>query len=60
MIAEGKKAGLQTFEMVKDIFLFPELFTIEEGLLTPTMKMKRPAMKEKFREKLDEMYKNLD
>lgn len=44
---------------VKDIFLYPEQFSVENGLLTPTFKAKRHELKLKFKSEIDEMYKNL-
>jgi long-chain acyl-CoA synthetase len=60
MIAVGKSAGLFTFEQVKDIFLSPEQFTVENDLLTPTLKSKRPKLKEHFKQQLADMYSRLD
>ncbi|KAM4708500.1 long-chain-fatty-acid--CoA ligase 1 isoform 1-T3 [Discoglossus pictus] len=54
----GKEAGLKTFEQVKDITLFPEMFSIENGLLTPTMKAKRPELRKFFKTQIEEMYAN--
>ncbi|CAB3408257.1 unnamed protein product [Caenorhabditis bovis] len=48
MLAVGKKGGLFSFEQVKDIYLSPEMFSIENDLLTPTLKSKRPKLKEHF------------
>lgn len=31
-------AKLKSFEKVRDVYIYPEGFTIEEGLLTPTLK----------------------
>lgn len=36
----AKKEGLLSFEMLKDIYLHPDAFTIDNGLLTPTLKAK--------------------
>ncbi|KAK5603518.1 Long-chain-fatty-acid--CoA ligase 5 [Crenichthys baileyi] len=44
----GREAGLKSFEQVKDVHLHPELFTIENGLLTPTLKAKRTELKALF------------
>lgn len=55
----GKTGGLHSFEQVKDIFLYPEQFSVENGLLTPTFKAKRHELKLKFKSEIDEMYKNL-
>ncbi|KAG8184594.1 hypothetical protein JTE90_005208 [Oedothorax gibbosus] len=52
----GKKAGLKSFEQVKDIHLHPELFTVDNGLLTPTLKTKRPDCKKTFMDVIQAMY----
>jgi long-chain acyl-CoA synthetase len=52
----GKEHKLAGFERVKGIRLFLEPFSIENGLLTPTMKLKRPQTVRKFRQLLDELY----
>lgn len=39
----GQKDGLKSFEQVKDIYIHPELMTVESGLITPTMKSKVKA-----------------
>lgn len=36
----GKMSQLKSFEKVKDIYIYPEGFTIEANLLTPTLKNK--------------------
>lgn len=59
MAAEAKRHGLQSFEQVKDIYLYPELFTVEAGLVTPTMKSKRVALKDFFKKQLSHMYSTL-
>ncbi|CAK6965008.1 long-chain-fatty-acid--CoA ligase 5 [Scomber scombrus] len=52
----GKEAGLKSFEQVKDIYLHPEQFTIENGLLTPTLKAKRNELKTLFQPQIDNLY----
>uniref|UniRef100_A0A8C5LMN0 Arachidonate--CoA ligase n=1 Tax=Leptobrachium leishanense TaxID=445787 RepID=A0A8C5LMN0_9ANUR len=54
----GKDTGLKSFEQVKDIVLHPELFSIENGLLTPTLKAKRPELRKYFQAQIDELYAN--
>ncbi|CAD5220434.1 unnamed protein product [Bursaphelenchus okinawaensis] len=56
----GKESGLFSFEQVKDIYLFHELFSVENGLLTPTLKSKRPQLKEHFKPQIEDMYSRLD
>ena len=36
----GQRDGLKSFEQVKGIYIHEDLFTIENGLLTPTLKSK--------------------
>ena len=55
----GKSSGLHSFEQVRDIHLHPELFSVENGLLTPTFKTKRQDLKKKFQPQIDEMYSKL-
>ncbi|EPB65028.1 hypothetical protein ANCCEY_15909, partial [Ancylostoma ceylanicum] len=71
MVAIGKKGGLFSFEQlcistegflfqVKDIYLCPEMFTVENDLLTPTLKSKRPKLKAHFAAELGKMYSKLN
>ena len=48
------------FEQVKDIYIHPEPFTVENNLLTPTMKTKRPELGKYFEKQIEEMYKHID
>ncbi|XP_054266091.1 long-chain-fatty-acid--CoA ligase 1 isoform X2 [Macrosteles quadrilineatus] len=59
MVTWGKEAGLKSFEQVKDIYLHPDPFSIQNGLLTPTFKTKRPQLKDYFKPQLEEMYLKL-
>lgn len=58
--AEGRIAGLTGFEQVHAICVIPEPFTVENDLLTPTFKLKRPQAKEKFRTQIEKLYQTLD
>uniref|UniRef100_A0A665UKY9 Long-chain-fatty-acid--CoA ligase n=1 Tax=Echeneis naucrates TaxID=173247 RepID=A0A665UKY9_ECHNA len=52
----GKERGLKSFEQVKAIYISTQMFTIENGLLTPTLKAKRNEMRKHFRPQIEEMY----
>ncbi|MEE6460823.1 hypothetical protein FKM82_001113 [Ascaphus truei] len=58
LVRLGKEAGLKTFEQVKDIAIHPEMFSIENGLLTPTLKAKRPELRKYFESQINELYAN--
>ncbi|XP_077865938.1 long-chain-fatty-acid--CoA ligase 5-like [Saccoglossus kowalevskii] len=55
--SRGKEYGLKSFEQAKDIHVVPDQFTVENGLLTPTSKSKRPALKKYFMTELEALYK---
>ncbi|XP_076003841.1 long-chain-fatty-acid--CoA ligase 1a isoform X1 [Genypterus blacodes] len=52
----GKEAGLKSFEQVREIELHPEMFSIQNGLLTPTLKAKRTELRNHFREQIAALY----
>ncbi|KFP38902.1 Long-chain-fatty-acid--CoA ligase 1 [Chlamydotis macqueenii] len=58
MVRIGKESGLKSFEQVKDIVVHTEMFSIENGLLTPTLKAKRPELRKYFQSHIDELYAN--
>lgn len=53
---QGKKAKLAGFEQVQDIYLETEPFSVENDLLTPTLKNKRPALRNKYKNIIAELY----
>lgn len=57
MEATAKKEKLRGFEMVKRIYVSPEDLTLENGLLTPTLKLKRSVAAKHFGEAIAKMYK---
>ncbi|CAA2958867.1 long chain acyl- synthetase 6, peroxisomal-like [Olea europaea subsp. europaea] len=59
MDAVGKEAQLRGFELVKAVTLVIEPFTMENGLLTPTFKIKRPQAKAYFAKAISDMYAEL-
>lgn len=57
--AAGRDAQLRGFEFAKSVTLVPEPFTMENGLLTPTFKVKRPQAKTYFAKAISDMYAEL-
>ncbi|XP_056149480.1 long-chain-fatty-acid--CoA ligase 1-like isoform X5 [Lampris incognitus] len=56
MVRLGKEGGLKSFEQVKAIYIHTELFSVQNGLLTPTLKTKRADLQRHFRPQIDELY----
>ncbi|GFQ00199.1 long chain acyl-coa synthetase 7 peroxisomal [Phtheirospermum japonicum] len=59
MDAVGKGAQLRGFEFAKAVTLVLEPFTLENDLLTPTFKIKRPQAKAYFAQAISHMYAEL-
>jgi long-chain acyl-CoA synthetase len=55
----GRADKLQGFEMVKAVHIHTELFSMENGLLTPTFKLKRQQARDRFRANIDTLYASL-
>jgi len=47
---------LARYETIKDFFIVPQPFTIETGDLTPSLKVKRKVVEEKYKKEIDAMY----
>lgn len=52
----GKNSGLMSYEKVKKIHLHPELLSLENGLATPTMKIKRVKVRIFFNDVIQKLY----
>ncbi|KAF2742987.1 acetyl-CoA synthetase-like protein [Sporormia fimetaria CBS 119925] len=52
----GRKNKFNSYERVRTVRLFVDPFTVDNELLTPTLKLKRPQAAKKFRGVIDEMY----
>ena len=57
---QAKADKLKGFEVVKKLLLDPEPFSVENELLTPTFKYKRPQLQKKYQADIDAMYKALN
>ena len=55
-IVENINKKLTKIEKIKKIQLIDENFSIENGLLTPTMKVKRKKVTEKYKKELENLY----
>ncbi|HET7875951.1 MAG TPA: long-chain fatty acid--CoA ligase [Methylomirabilota bacterium] len=53
---EQKNADLQSYAKIKKFAILPEDFSVDNGLLTPTLKVKRKVITEKHRQLLDSLY----
>ena len=53
----GKKMGLKGFEIPKKIRIIKEAFSLDNNLMTPTLKLKTKNIKIKYNNDLLEMYK---
>jgi long-chain acyl-CoA synthetase len=48
--------NLARFEKIKKVLLVPDEFTVQDGSLTPTMKLRRRVVEERYRQRIEEMY----
>jgi long-chain acyl-CoA synthetase len=56
-IVEEKNTQLQSYAKIKKFAILPHDFTQEGGELTPTLKVKRKVVADKYRELLDDLYR---
>nr|XP_039259669.1 long-chain-fatty-acid--CoA ligase 1-like isoform X2 [Styela clava] len=56
----GRQNGLKSFELVKKVHLDSDPFTVENNLITPTLKSRRIQIEKKYRAQIDHMYEDLD
>ena len=52
----GKSNDLKGFECLKSVHLEMSPFSVENGLLTPTFKLKRHDAKKYYKAQIDQMY----
>lgn len=58
--AMGQTRNLMMDLQVKDIHLEADPFSVENGLLTPTLKSKRPQLKARYSKELAAMYSKIN
>jgi long-chain acyl-CoA synthetase len=57
-IVDALNRELSQFERIKRIALLPSEFSVESGELTPTLKVKRKVVEQKWQEKIEELYRD--
>jgi long-chain acyl-CoA synthetase len=55
-IAEETNKNLARFEQLKRVLLVPDEFTADNGALTPTMKLRRRVVEDRYRRQIDDLY----
>jgi long-chain acyl-CoA synthetase len=55
-VVEGINQNLARFEKLKRVILVEDEFTIGNGALTPTLKLRRRVIEERYKKQIDELY----
>jgi long-chain acyl-CoA synthetase len=55
-IVEGVNGNLARFEKMKRVLVVAEEFTSENGAMTPTMKLRRKVIEDRYRRQIDNLY----
>jgi long-chain acyl-CoA synthetase len=56
-IIDGLNRELSQYERIKRIALLPREFSVDSGELTPTLKVKRKVVEERWREQIESLYR---
>jgi len=56
-IIDALNRGLSQFERIKNMSLLPAEFTVESGELTPTLKVKRKVVEQKWHDQIEALYR---
>ncbi len=59
IVAEVNR-GLARFETLKKVLLVPDEFTANDDVLTPTLKLRRKAIEERYRKQIDDLYEETE
>jgi long-chain acyl-CoA synthetase len=59
-IVEGINQNLARFEKLKRVLLVADEFSPDSGIMTPTLKLRRRVVEERYRKQIDEMYAQAD
>jgi long-chain acyl-CoA synthetase len=52
--------SLARFEKLKKVVLVPEEFSAENGMLTPSMKLRRRVVEERYRSQIEALYQRAE
>jgi len=55
---ENRTAEIAAYERIRKILLVSEPFTLEGGELTPTLKVKRRVIEQKYKNEIDKLYQH--
>jgi long-chain acyl-CoA synthetase len=55
-IVDKVNIGLANFESMKRLYVVPEEWSVEDGTLTPSMKLKRRVVEKKYASEIGELY----
>jgi long-chain acyl-CoA synthetase len=55
-LVDEVNANLAQFEKMKKVLIVPDEFTVANGFLTPTLKLKRRIVEERYRKQIENMY----
>jgi long-chain acyl-CoA synthetase len=55
-VVDAVNADLARYEQIREFRLLPESLTVEGGFLTPTLKVKRPVVNDRFAEIIEGIY----
>jgi len=55
-VVEEQNQNLARFEKLKRVMLVPDEFTLDNGALTPTLKLRRRVIEDRYKKQIDELY----
>jgi long-chain acyl-CoA synthetase len=53
---EGINQNLARFEKLKRVLVVADEFTPDNGIMTPTLKLRRRVVEERYRQQIDDLY----
>jgi len=59
-IVDAVNRNLARYETLKKVLLVPDEFTADDGSLTPTLKLRRKTVEERYRKQIDDLYEEAE